>query len=918
MSGKTLVYRLVGKDDLTPVINKAGKEAEKTGGVMSGAFSKAGVPILAVGTLIGGFLMKSIEDARGEGFGKLKVAVDNTGESWDKLLPKIHGVGDSMAKLGFTQADTNKSLTSLVTITGSSSVAMKSLGTAADLARYKNISLAQASLSLGKASVGSTKALKDLGISSTDLPKHFATTGTAASRMGIIMDLLNKKIGGQASAYATTFGGKLAVLKAKMENVSATIGAALLPVISLLLGAIVSKVLPALQAFSAWLENKGIPKLKELATKVMPFVNQAFAYFFTGVSTILKLLAGLPAPVKIAGLAIIALGVAMRLAAAANPWILLAVAIIVVVGVITKNWKSIVAVFDSVARAISTGWNATFNAVSRVVKGVFNWLKSNWPYIVGILTGPVGIAAAIIYKHFGTIKNTAISVLNFIKGLAQTTWNAIGNFFKSMWTAILRPAIQTMWNVISSVFGFIINGAAKAFGWIPGIGGKLKGAANAFNTFRNNVNSAINGVKGKTITVGVAMSSATNPFGGNGITGRAATGRHIRGPGTSTSDTAGLYALSDGEYVVRASSVKKYGLSFMHALNAGHIGRRAGGGEISVKPQTPSAGSINAGILAGVTRYVKNNFFGGGNLAGVLALARSFVGRVPYVWGGASPSGWDCSGMVSWIYNKLGLYRGRTTAAGFQSWVTPTGPVPGGLAFYGRPAHHVGFVLDGSHLLSALGRQWGTTISSLNLGDNSGYGVPPGSGGGGGNPGKAGGIKELAFSLLRQHGWGNQWNSFNALENAEAGWSLTARNPSSGAYGMAQFINGPSEYYQYGGNPFTALGQLTGMMNYIAGRYGSPNAAWSQYYHHPGGIGWYNQGGPVTSFDTGTGILRPGYSIAHNGTGRNEFLSTRGGGGATYVINVHSSPLARPADIGREVVGAIREFERGAGKGWRS
>ena len=66
MSGKTLVYRLVGKDDLTPVINKAGKEAEKTGGVMSGAFSKAGVPILAVGTLIGGFLMKSIEDARGE------------------------------------------------------------------------------------------------------------------------------------------------------------------------------------------------------------------------------------------------------------------------------------------------------------------------------------------------------------------------------------------------------------------------------------------------------------------------------------------------------------------------------------------------------------------------------------------------------------------------------------------------------------------------------------------------------------------------------------------------------------------------------------------------------------------------------------------------------------------------------------
>ena len=52
-------------------------------------------------------------------------------------------------------------------------------------------------------------------------------------------------------------------------------------------------------------------------------------------------------------------------------------------------------------------------------------------------------------------------------------------------------------------------------------------------------------------------------------------------------------------------------------------------------------------------------------------------------------------------------------------------------------------------------------------------------------------------------GWGSQWGSFVALENSEAGWNLAARNPSSGAYGLAQFIDGPYEYFQYGGDPNT-------------------------------------------------------------------------------------------------------------------
>ena len=139
---------------------------------------------------------------------------------------------------------------------------------------------------------------------------------------------------------------------------------------------------------------------------------------------------------------------------------------------------------------------------------------------------------------------------------------------------------------------------------------------------------------------------------------------------------------------------------------------------------------------------------------------------------------------------------------------------------------------------------------------------------------------------------------------AEAGWNMTAVNPSSGAYGLAQFINGPAEYFQYGGDPNTALGQLTAMLNYIGQRYGSPNAAWA----HEQSSHWYDAGG----------WLPPGASVAYNGTGRPERVLPPGAeGGVTYNINVAVAPGASPADTGRAIVRAIREFERSSGTGWR-
>lgn len=87
------------------------------------------------------------------------------------------------------------------------------------------------------------------------------------------------------------------------------------------------------------------------------------------------------------------------------------------------------------------------------------------------------------------------------------------------------------------------------------------------------------------------------------------------------------------------------------------------------------------------------------------------------------------------------------------------------------------------------------------------------------------------------HGWTqaqiDDW--FHNLIPSESNGTLTDTNPSSGAYGIAQGIDGPKWYAAHGGNSNTVTGQLTAMANYIATRYGNPSAAWTFHKAH----NWY-------------------------------------------------------------------------------
>jgi len=86
----------------------------------------------------------------------------------------------------------------------------------------------------------------------------------------------------------------------------------------------------------------------------------------------------------------------------------------------------------------------------------------------------------------------------------------------------------------------------------------------------------------------------------------------------------------------------------------------------------------------------------------ILAYGSNFLG-VPYVWGGTSPSGFDCSGLVQYTYAHFGINLPRTAAEQQQvgTLVTRENLQPGDLVFFGDPAHHVGIYVGNGMMLNA-------------------------------------------------------------------------------------------------------------------------------------------------------------------------------------------------------------------------
>jgi cell wall-associated NlpC family hydrolase len=93
--------------------------------------------------------------------------------------------------------------------------------------------------------------------------------------------------------------------------------------------------------------------------------------------------------------------------------------------------------------------------------------------------------------------------------------------------------------------------------------------------------------------------------------------------------------------------------------------------------------------------------------AEVVAFARSKVGKVPYLWGGTTDAGMDCSGLAQSAYAAAGISIERTSQQQWASERHVTSPVPGDLVFFAgsdgtaTAPGHVGIVTGKNTMIDA-------------------------------------------------------------------------------------------------------------------------------------------------------------------------------------------------------------------------
>lgn len=90
--------------------------------------------------------------------------------------------------------------------------------------------------------------------------------------------------------------------------------------------------------------------------------------------------------------------------------------------------------------------------------------------------------------------------------------------------------------------------------------------------------------------------------------------------------------------------------------------------------------------------------------SGIVATAQQYIG-VPYVWGGTSPSGFDCSGLTQYVYARCGISIPRVANDQMNagSYVDRGSLQPGDLVFFGSGgyAYHVGIYVGKNSYLHA-------------------------------------------------------------------------------------------------------------------------------------------------------------------------------------------------------------------------
>jgi hypothetical protein len=477
---------LAGIDEAIGKVSEHGKDIGKAMLGVGGALVGIGAGLQAIG---------SKDQAAHQ---QLQAAVEATGKAYDGYEGDVEKAIKQQEKFGTTANVTQDALRTLTQATGDPKKALDLLGTAANLAAAKHEDLNTAAGQLGKTYNGATKLLKDFGVSAA--PKAATATKAleSATKQATAADELAQKAKQRlADLVARDQGaGKLTIaqqqaLRNAQQAVTDATGKAV---------AAHGKLTAAQQ--TATLAAKGQQTTMDALSQKLSGQASAAADTFSGHLEAIKakLEDGAAAfgqkygpAITAAGAAMTGLGAVIETATAINDAFAASEALSL--GPILLVIAAVVAL-GAAAYLIYRNWNTIWTAMKAIVADVWNWIKANWPLLLGILLGPIALAAALIYKYWDQIRAGIAAVINWIRanwpiivdillgpvGIAITQivehWQGFLAFFRGIPGAIAGAAsgmFDSVWEAFRNVVNRIIDGWNSLHFGIPSIDTHIPG-----------------------------------------------------------------------------------------------------------------------------------------------------------------------------------------------------------------------------------------------------------------------------------------------------------------------------------------------------------------------------------------------------------------------------------------------------------
>jgi peptidoglycan DL-endopeptidase CwlO len=132
---------------------------------------------------------------------------------------------------------------------------------------------------------------------------------------------------------------------------------------------------------------------------------------------------------------------------------------------------------------------------------------------------------------------------------------------------------------------------------------------------------------------------------------------------------------------------------------------------------TAAAATADAATETVTAKAATVDAAGSGATSGLAGIAYTGIGN-PYVWGGTTPSGWDCSGFTQWVYAQAGISIPRVNA--WNAMKPTSAPAPGDLVMQNGGAH-VGIYVGNGMMISALNPSQGTLLHAVSATGTASY-----------------------------------------------------------------------------------------------------------------------------------------------------------------------------------------------------